>query len=250
MPTPRRRRLTTCRRCRCPTEMQPYCRLIEMTSHAAPLSCTASEAVNTDTMLTTGCQPSASWARPPASEPLPECSRWASMKDLPYRQAFDRIRAEYLEMPGMRLTPAQVERLSGVDVAICALVLDDLARAQFLHKGLDGSYSRAAQERPRSRVAKAELNTTLIQSSRRASLPPRSVWLSSAMSYRLSSYILAVTRRWTVTSRVARLAAPGDPAPRACWVNRTCPGRRVTPASGGRDRTPIDRVWPSNQAAT
>ena len=27
------------------------------------------------------------------------------MDDLPYRQAFERIRAEYLEMPGMRLTP-------------------------------------------------------------------------------------------------------------------------------------------------
>jgi hypothetical protein len=66
------------------------------------------------------------------------------MKDLPYREAFERIRAEYLEMPGMRLTPAQVQRLSGVDISICALVLDDLVRAQFLSKGLDGSYARGS----------------------------------------------------------------------------------------------------------
>jgi hypothetical protein len=31
----------------------------------------------------------------------------------PYEQAFNRIRAEFMEMPGMRLTPEQVERLSG-----------------------------------------------------------------------------------------------------------------------------------------
>lgn len=55
------------------------------------------------------------------------------MDDLPYRQAFERIRAEYVEMPGMRLTAAQVQRLSGVDISICAVVLEDLVRAQFLH---------------------------------------------------------------------------------------------------------------------
>jgi len=94
------------------------------------------------------------------------------MKDLPYRQAFDRIRAEYLEMPGMRLTPAQVQRLSGVDVSICALVLDDLRRAQFLCKGLDGSYARPSDGsgQVRSRVARAEGNAaSVFPVSRRAS---------------------------------------------------------------------------------
>jgi len=93
------------------------------------------------------------------------------MKDLPYRHAFDRIRAEYLEMPGMRLTPAQVERLSGVDVSICALVLDDLGRAQFLCKALDGSYARASDGgHVRSRMARAEGNaSSILSASRRAS---------------------------------------------------------------------------------
>jgi hypothetical protein len=93
------------------------------------------------------------------------------MKDFPYRQAFDRIRAEYLEMPGMRLTPAQVQRLSGVDVSICTIVLEDLLRAQFLYKGLDGSYARPSDGgRVRSRMARAEGNADSVFSvSRRAS---------------------------------------------------------------------------------
>ena len=47
----------------------------------------------------------------------------------PYEQAFNRIRAEFMEMPGMRLTPEQVERLSGVVNSVCRLVLDDPVRA-------------------------------------------------------------------------------------------------------------------------
>ena len=93
------------------------------------------------------------------------------MKDLPYRQAFDRIRAEYLEVPGIALTAAQVQRLSGVHISICALVLEDLVRAQFLHKGLDGSYARGSDGGPiRSRMARAEGNASpVLSASRRAS---------------------------------------------------------------------------------
>jgi hypothetical protein len=64
------------------------------------------------------------------------------MDTLPYQRAFDRIRAEYLVMPAMRLTPKQVERLCGVDRSVCRLVLDDLVRAKFLWVGPDGSYLR------------------------------------------------------------------------------------------------------------
>jgi len=63
-----------------------------------------------------------------------------------YRQAFDRIRAEYQEMPGMRLTLRQVERLCGVDTAVCRLVLDDLVRAKFLRAHSDGTYLRATAD--------------------------------------------------------------------------------------------------------
>ena len=35
-----------------------------------------------------------------------------------------RIRAEFLEMPGMRLKPGQVQRLCGIEGAACQMVLD------------------------------------------------------------------------------------------------------------------------------
>jgi Fic family protein len=58
----------------------------------------------------------------------------------PYQQVFERIRAEFLEMPGMRLTAKQVERLAGVDRSICQSVLDDLVRAGFLSTWENGRY--------------------------------------------------------------------------------------------------------------
>jgi hypothetical protein len=64
------------------------------------------------------------------------------MKRYPYQQAFDRIRAEFLEMPGMTLTPEQVRRLCGVDINVCEGVLNDLVRARFLTSTTVGSYRR------------------------------------------------------------------------------------------------------------
>jgi hypothetical protein len=61
----------------------------------------------------------------------------------PYEQAFNRIRAEFMEMPSMQLTPEQVERLSGVGSSVCRRVLDDLVRARFLSIGASGVYARA-----------------------------------------------------------------------------------------------------------
>jgi hypothetical protein len=66
------------------------------------------------------------------------------MNTLPYRAAFDRIRAEFLDMPGMRLTLEQVERLSGVERAVCKCVLDDLVCAKFLGVLPQGGYGRLA----------------------------------------------------------------------------------------------------------
>jgi hypothetical protein len=66
------------------------------------------------------------------------------MHALPYEQAFTRIRAEFAEMPGLRLTPEQVERLSGIDGTVCRNVLDDLVRARFLSVSTDGRYGRVS----------------------------------------------------------------------------------------------------------
>ena len=64
------------------------------------------------------------------------------MNTLLYQEAFERISAEFFEMPSMRLTPAQVQRLSGVDADVCKRVLDDLVRAKFLGRLPNGGYGR------------------------------------------------------------------------------------------------------------
>ena len=55
-----------------------------------------------------------------------------------------RVRAEYLEMPGMRLTARQVQRLCGIDMAACTHVLDALVALKFLRVYADGTYARVA----------------------------------------------------------------------------------------------------------
>jgi hypothetical protein len=60
----------------------------------------------------------------------------------PYQLAFNRIRAEFVEMPGMTLTPEQVRRLCGVELSVCEGVLNDLVRARFLVLDSDGYYRR------------------------------------------------------------------------------------------------------------
>jgi hypothetical protein len=65
----------------------------------------------------------------------------------PYQQAVERIRYDFLEMPGMRLTSAQVARLSGLEDAICRRVLDDLVRTQFLSVRPDQRYARRIDDR-------------------------------------------------------------------------------------------------------
>jgi len=54
----------------------------------------------------------------------------------------DRLRAEFLEMPGLRLRPEQVQRLCGVEPTICRMMLELLVDEKFLCLKLDGHYAR------------------------------------------------------------------------------------------------------------
>lgn len=58
----------------------------------------------------------------------------------------DRIRAEYLEMPGMRLKVEQLQRLIGVERSLCEGVLASLVGAKFLYIKSDGSYALLTAE--------------------------------------------------------------------------------------------------------
>jgi hypothetical protein len=73
-------------------------------------------------------------------------------------QVVQRIRAEYLEMPGLTLRPEQVQRLCGVDSALCESVLEALVESGFLSRRPDGAYARHRNpDISRARPAKASL---------------------------------------------------------------------------------------------
>ena len=54
-----------------------------------------------------------------------------------------RVRGEFLEMPGLRLTSAQAQRLWGLDRATCDKVLAALVNAKFLNRSRDGQFLRS-----------------------------------------------------------------------------------------------------------
>jgi len=51
-----------------------------------------------------------------------------------------RIRGEFLEMPGLRLTPQQARRLWRLDETACDAVLGALVDAHFLARTRDGAF--------------------------------------------------------------------------------------------------------------
>jgi hypothetical protein len=56
-----------------------------------------------------------------------------------------RIRAEYLEMPGLRLSRPQAQRLWGLDEQTCAQLLESLTEEKFLYRRDDGMYARLTE---------------------------------------------------------------------------------------------------------
>ena len=74
-------------------------------------------------------------------------------------QILERLRAEYLEMPGMRLNLEQVQRLCGIERSMCKVALDALVETKFLCMRSDGSYVRLADARvPRQRASLTDLH--------------------------------------------------------------------------------------------
>jgi len=55
-----------------------------------------------------------------------------------------RVRAEFLEMPGLRLTPAQARRLWNLEVDVCSDVIDALVAEAFLRWTTSGAVTRVA----------------------------------------------------------------------------------------------------------
>ena len=80
-------------------------------------------------------------------------------------QTLNRICGEYLEMPGLRLTIKQAQRLWGLDEATCTQSLEFLTQAGFLARRGHDTYVRltdGAAPAPNLRMAKASLDRGLI----------------------------------------------------------------------------------------
>lgn len=63
-------------------------------------------------------------------------------------QLLRRIKAEYTEMPGLRLTVPQAGRLWGLDATACLDLLERLSAERFLQRRPDGTYSRVTDGLP------------------------------------------------------------------------------------------------------
>ena len=59
-----------------------------------------------------------------------------------------RIKAEYIEMPGLRLTTAQAGRLWGLDASTCRDLLERLIAERFLQRRPDGTFTRLTEGLP------------------------------------------------------------------------------------------------------
>ena len=59
------------------------------------------------------------------------------------RDVLQRVQGEYRDMPGLKLTEAQAQRLLGIDCETCAVVLSTLIQRRFLRRTANGLYIRA-----------------------------------------------------------------------------------------------------------
>ena len=64
---------------------------------------------------------------------------------MPHNTLLTRLRAEYLEMPGLRLTLEQAQRLCGLERALCQAALDALVADKFLCVKSGGAYARLTE---------------------------------------------------------------------------------------------------------
>src|SRR5918995_1585724 len=63
------------------------------------------------------------------------------------QEVLQRVQGEYIEMPGLRLTTAQAQRLWGLDRAACDALLGALVDAKFLFRTRDGAFVRSEYTR-------------------------------------------------------------------------------------------------------
>ncbi len=65
-------------------------------------------------------------------------------------EVLQRIQGEYYEMPGLRLTPAQAQRLWGLEREVCDALLAALVDTKFLAQTREGAFVRIEGAGPSS----------------------------------------------------------------------------------------------------
>lgn len=68
-----------------------------------------------------------------------------SLPRTPTAALVNRIKAEYMELPGLQLTPWQAQRLWGLDRVQCDAILEVLVETEFLRKTKNGAYAVAGR---------------------------------------------------------------------------------------------------------
>jgi predicted transcriptional regulator len=77
-----------------------------------------------------------------------------------------RVYGEFLEMPGLRLTCEQAQRLWGLDESACLQILESLVEAKFLYRSDRGMYTRLTDGPPayvRPRVVNARIDDEILR---------------------------------------------------------------------------------------
>lgn len=66
----------------------------------------------------------------------------SAARDPGFLTVLQRMQREFLEIPGLRLTLAQAQRLWSVDALVCESLLAALVDARFLVRSRDGAFHR------------------------------------------------------------------------------------------------------------
>jgi hypothetical protein len=87
-------------------------------------------------------------------------------------RVLQRVCGEFLEMPGLRLTCKQAQRLWGLDERTCRELLEYLVDAKFLRPSSQGIYARTSDgvaDCPRLRMARTDIHDRTLEPVKEAS---------------------------------------------------------------------------------
>jgi hypothetical protein len=79
-----------------------------------------------------------------AGAPLPRGSEHAFVsRPRGVEELLRRVHAEFIEMPGLRLTAAQAQRMWGIGSSVCEMIFNTMIEEKFLTRTRDGAFVRS-----------------------------------------------------------------------------------------------------------